>query len=123
MEGALYKITYKNKTIHCTDYSVIGKSKEKTIQNIYDATKEWTSQPLKSVLALVNCTNLKFDMEILKVFKETNDQCNPHYKKLAMIGVKGLLKAAYNFVVGLTQNKTTKIFNTELEAKEWLVSD
>lgn len=35
--------------------------------------------------------------------------------------MKGLQKAGYNFIVGFT-NPKIKAFDTELEAKEWLVN-
>jgi hypothetical protein len=122
MVEGLSTISYKGKTIIYINYTDLGKSKEKTIQLLIGATEEYRKYPLKSVLALTNTTNLAFNMDVLKIFKDEGKKTAPYEKKVAAIGVKGLLKAAYNFVVGLT-SKTFKVFDTELEAKEWLVSD
>jgi len=115
-------INYKNKQIHIVDYSVLNKSKEKTIKLIQYATEQYKNLPKDSVLAIVNAENFYFDMDILKVFKEEGAKTAPYEKKVAVIGVKGLIKAAYNFVVGLTRNNY-KVMNSEAEAKEWLIKD
>ena len=47
----------------------------------------------------------------------------PYEKRVAVIGMKGLQKVAYNFIVSLTQKDLVKAFDSELEAKEWLVKD
>lgn len=118
-------ITYKNKTIIYFDYTNIGGNRQKTLDLIKEGAEEYIKYAKvhgeHSILALTNVTNLKFDMEILGLFKENNNKCKNLYKKLALVGVKGLLKAGYNFVVGLT-DQTTKAFESETEAKEWLVS-
>ncbi|HEX3048044.1 MAG TPA: hypothetical protein VHY08_25045 [Bacillota bacterium] len=62
-------------------------------------------------------------MEILSAFKNSTEQITPHVKKLALIGVKGLLKSAYQFVTGFMSHPSRRLFDNELEAKEWLVED
>jgi hypothetical protein len=129
MDG-LKIINYKNKTIIYIDYTVkpgggpdtIGSSKEKTIQLLRSATDEYKKCPEGSVLALCKFEGVRFDMDVLKVFKEEGAKTKPYEKKVAVIGIKGLLKAGYNFVVGLTSN-TFKAFDSEDEAKEWLVAN
>jgi hypothetical protein len=62
-------------------------------------------------------------MDVLNAFQKSTKRTADYEHKMAILGVKGLMKAAYNFVIGLTQNKKVKTFDSELEAKEWLVSD
>jgi hypothetical protein len=122
------KITYQNKTIFFADYTEVGADKVKTIQTVKDGTQLLSTdesgekRPPHSVLALANVTNVHFDMEVLRVFQEQNKELEQYYKKLAVVGVVGLLKAGYHFVIGLS-NKTIQIFNTEQEAKDWLIKD
>ncbi|MGE5557070.1 MAG: hypothetical protein ACM3WV_00515 [Bacillota bacterium] len=124
MEG-LSLITYKGKTIVYVDYSIPGKlkSKEKTIALIQSGTDTFKKFPLRSVLAIINAESFFFDMDVVSVFRKSQNECEAYEKKVAVIGVSGLIKVAYNFIVGLTMNTKFRIFNTELEAKEWLVKD
>jgi hypothetical protein len=124
MEG-ISKIYYKNKTIYYIDYSAVENSKEKTLELLKGITEEYKRQqlPPKSVLALTNIANRQFDMDILNAFKAERERTSPYEKKVAVIGMSGLQKVAYNFIVSLTQKDLVKAFNTEIEAKEWLVSD
>lgn len=122
MEG-LSIISYKNKSIMFIDFSV-NKTKEKTLELINAVGTESEKYPPKSILVLVNAAGFTFDMDVLNVFKDMHmKKAAPHQKKMAVIGMKGLIKAAYNMIVGLTQNDSSKIFDSELEAKEWLVKD
>lgn len=114
-------INYKGKNIIYANYEPIGKDKEKVFELMACVGEAYKNSPPHSVLALINAGNIEFDMDILKRFKEAQGQYEVNQKKVAIIGVKGLLKAGYNFVIGLTSNKTTKAFDTEQEAKEWLV--
>lgn len=122
MEG-LSKIAYKGKEILYVDYSAIGSEKEKAKQLILASTEEYMKYPPKSVLALVNVENLHFDSEIVDLMKTTKEKTVPYEKKIAIIGMKGLQKVAYNFVISLTQRDKVKTFNTAEEAKEWLSND
>lgn len=115
-------IPYKDKRIYYVDYSALNKSKEKTIQLITHATQVYVNLPQNSVLALVNTENGYFDMDTLKVFKAEGSKTAIYEKKVAVIGVKRLIKVAYDFVVGLT-NRKYRLFDTKEEALEWLVSE
>lgn len=117
-------ITYQNKTILYFDFSVLGKSKEKTLQLINSVGVEYQKYTLNSVLALFNCTDLYFDMDVLNNFKEVRTNYCKYEKKVAGIGITGLLKTGYNFVVGLTnRDSPVKIFDSEIEAKKWLIGE
>jgi hypothetical protein len=125
MEG-FSKINYKGKEIFYVDYSSFvtdtKTQKEKIMQLRKNVTSEYTKQPLNSVSTLLNVSGFQFDMNVLTVFKQEVSKADPYEKKSAIIGVKGLVKTAYNFVVGFTSPKV-KVFDTELEAKEWLIKD
>ncbi len=122
MEG-LSKISYQGKEIIYVDYSSFGFDKEKALKLINASTEEYMKHPAKSVLALVNVSNLHFDSDIINLMKQTKEKTIPYEKKIAIIGMKGLQKVAYNFVTSLTQRDVVKVLDTELEAKEWLVQN
>ncbi|MCL6589855.1 MAG: hypothetical protein K6U80_07875 [Firmicutes bacterium] len=121
VEGLSY-IDYKGKKILYINYQPLNNDKAKVYKLIEGCAAEELRQPDKSVLALTNVEGFHFDMDVLKKFKESVAKTKIKEKKVALIGVKGLLKVAYNFVVSLT-DPTTKVFDTEAEAKEWLVAD
>lgn len=123
MEG-YSKIIYKDKTIHCFDYTNIGHSKEKVIKLIKFATEEYMKLPPKSALVLVNFTNLHLDMDVLNVFKEERLKSKLYEKKIAVMGIKGVINIGYNFIVNFGKGvEFTKYFESETEAKEWLVEN
>jgi hypothetical protein len=123
MEG-FSKIAYKGKEIFCIDYSSFGFNKEKALQLLRGATEYYVSNqlPPNSVLALVNVSGLHFDNDVINAFKEEKEKTDPYDKKIAILGMKGLQKVAYNFIISLTKRDSVKLFDIEQEAKEWLVS-
>jgi hypothetical protein len=124
MEG-LSVFTYKNKEIYYIDYSGLGNSKEKVLQLVRGASEEYARRNLapKSVLALTNVDNLPFDMEIVNTFKEERHKVAPYEKKVAIIGLKGIQMIAYRYIISFTQHSVIKVFDSETEAKEWLIKD
>jgi len=117
-------ISYKDQPIYYFDYSEIGNSKEKVIRLIKYATEEYAKLPLKSLLVLVNFTNLHFDMDVVNTFKEERKKSTPYEKKVAIFGMIGVMNIAYNFIANAGQaTDFMKAFDTELNAKEWLISD
>jgi hypothetical protein len=119
MVEGLSIITYKNKEIICADYSSFAGNKAKALELIYALKAEYLKRPLKSAYGINNFKNFKFDMDVLNQMKKARDESTLHIKKVAIIGITGLLKAGYNFVIGLTSNEW-KMFNSEEEAKEWI---
>jgi hypothetical protein len=56
-------------------------------------------------------------MDVLKVIKEEGNIIKPYEGKTAVLGLNGLIKAGYNFVVGLA-NPNYKLFDSEQAAKD-----
>jgi hypothetical protein len=124
MEG-ISKINYKDKMIYYVDYTSVEDTDEKTIQLLQNVTLEYQilQLPSKSVLALVNITNRQFNIKVVNAFKAEREVTTPYEKKIAIIGMDSLQEVAYNFLIGLTLGDLIKTFNSEFEAKEWLVQD
>lgn len=122
MMDEIKMMTYKDKEYFYVDYTGLMNSKEKIIRLIIESGEEYRKKPLKSVLALVNVGNARFDSEILRIFKENQDKSEPYEKRVAVIGLDTLKRIAYNFIAG--SNKSfIRAFESEEEAKEWLVQD
>jgi hypothetical protein len=115
--------TYRNKEFFYVDYTGLHGNKERTIQLIIESGQEYRKKPLKSVLALVNVGNARFDTEILRIFIENQDKSVPYEKRVAVIGLDTLKRVAYNLIVGTNKDVFIKAFESEEEAKEWLVQD
>lgn len=122
MEG-LSIIAYQNKPIIYLDYSSFENNREKAIRLVKGGTLEYMKYPLNSVIALVNVANLRFDSEFMNMFKEEQDKAAPYEKKVAVIGLKALQRIAYNFISGSNKNVSIKAFDSEQDAKDWLVAD
>ena len=120
--SAIRSTLYKGKEIIVIDFSEAGADKEKTLSIIAQVFPVLSVRPKNSVLTLTNVSGVRFDKEILDAFKESVLQVRPYQKKAAVIGIKGIQKVAYSFVTMMTSD-ITKAFDSELEAKEWLVAD
>ncbi|HEX3044638.1 MAG TPA: hypothetical protein VHY08_07770 [Bacillota bacterium] len=120
MEG-ISRITYKDREILYTDYSHIGTSKTKVLDLIHRVANEISKHPPQSVLALTNIADLHFDLDIILAFKKARELTTSFERKVAFIGVNGLIKVVFNSIVDLTNQHITRAFETEMEAKEWLV--
>jgi hypothetical protein len=125
LEGFVKNI-YKGKTILYYNLSFLPPGtdqKEKIVALLECGDIEWLKQPPNSVLALFNVTNFTFDMNLLNYVKESAKKTVFYEKKIAFVGVTGLTKTAYDLVIGLFPNQKWELFDTEEEAKEWLVQE
>ena len=122
MEG-FSTITYKDKSFFYVDYSGFGSDKEKAMQLIKGCTVEYMTHPKNSVVALLNVSGLRFNTEILNTFKSEQEIAAPYEKKIAVTGLNTLQRIAYNIIAGSARNVFIRAFDSEEEAKEWLVSD
>lgn len=128
MEGPV-TLNYKGKSIVRVNYSQFAglpraEQKEKILALLREGDETLKRYPPNTLLSLVNLSNVYFDMDIVNAFKNSNNAAAQNsLKKMAVVGITGVVKAAYNFVVGLSPNSKIRTFATEEEAKEWLASD
>ncbi len=116
-------IQHKNKQIFLIDYSICGSDKSKFMQLFAHAMREYVKQPPNSMLVLVNVDKISYDKDHLKVLKDSRDLGSKYEKRIAVLGIHGVKKVAFNFVTGLKGGKNMKVFETAEEAKEWLVGE
>lgn len=112
MEG-FSTITYKDKKIFYIDYSSFGLNIDKAIRLLRFATQEYQrlQLPPKSVLAIANISGLYFNSELINAFKEEKEKTS-YYKKIAVIGLKGLQRLRYKYITHLNSKDSIKIFKT-----------
>jgi hypothetical protein len=115
------RISYKHKSLLYVDYAST-RSKEEKLTLLKIAAEEYMKQPQNSVLAIINLTKVNYDIEIVNNFIKSREKTAPYEKKEAIIGMSSLQRVAYNFICGL-KNNNTKTFDSEIEAKEWLVEE
>ena len=109
---------HKGKQILYEDYSDTGPG---TIDPLLDeAAKIIRSSPEKSVLALVNVKNAKFNAEVSTKMKEFVKLNTPYIKVSAIIGMSGLQSVIYRAILAFTGRDNLKVFSSEEEAKDFL---
>lgn len=121
MEG-ISTIIYHGKQIYIVDFTNF-KKREETARLIEALGDEYTKNPLNSVLVLIDITNAFFHFDTFKNFKKLEEKYGQYEKKVAIIGLKGLRKTGLNSIAGLNKKDSLKPFDSEQEAKEWLVND
>lgn len=78
------------------------------------------SQPEKSVLALLNVKNAKFDAQVTSALKEFAKGNEPYIKCAAVYGIEGLKEIIYKSVLAFTGRKNLVLFRNLEEAKDFL---
>jgi hypothetical protein len=78
------------------------------------------SQPAGTVLSLSNITGMRFTQEIKDLFNEFIEGNKTYIKASAVIGLNGL-QLIFNGLLKIT-NRHINSFNSEIEAKDWLVA-
>lgn len=94
---------------------------EEILPTIEKAKGVIASQPLNSVLALVNVKDAKFDMSVTNALKDFVKENKPYIKFAAVYGVEGLKEIIFRSVLTFSGRKNLAIFNTLEEAKDYLV--
>ncbi len=111
-------IEYKGKSILLEDLTNLGPGDE-YLNTIETAKGIIASQPLKSVLALLDATNVRFNSEMLDVITEFVKHNTPFIKSTAVVGITGLLKIVIATVSKIT-GRNFNTFQTREEAMEYL---
>ncbi len=112
-------VEYQGKRILIEDFSHLKQGKE-FLDTIEEAQKLITSQPPKSVLAVLDATNAHYDVEIIGRMKEFVKANGPYIKSSAVVGVSGLLLIALNTLSSVSGRKFP-MFDTREEAMAYLV--
>ncbi len=113
-------VDFKGKKILHEDFSNISNPAE-MVSLINEARKIIAAQPAKSVLAVLDATNSKFNNDVLTAMKEFTKANEPFVKHACVVGIDGLLQVALT-AISKFSGRSFKSFASLEDAKEWLVS-
>ncbi len=120
MKKELQVLEYKGKKILFFDFSCCVSKEE--IMPIIDAAKQcFQDKDLNSVLTLTDVTSARYNEEILALLKELALHNKPYVKAGAIVGItRPLIKLAYTAVMAFSK-RNLPVFDTQDQAKEWLI--
>ncbi len=110
---------YEEREILCGDYTNLSGSQfARLVQGL---AVHISKTGKNDILLLIDLNNSSMNKESVNACGEAGRRIKPLVKKAAILGIKGL-KLAILKVVILTSNLEGQAFDTEEEAKEWLIS-
>lgn len=120
-------IEHKGKRIFFLD----GRKADRDIamRGLEEYHRQVIQEPLNSVLLLDDFRDCYADGKLVRKFQQRAKEHNKHVKKIAVVGVKGLIKVAFSAysafinIHNINANKKIKLFNDLEMAKNWLVED
>jgi hypothetical protein len=112
-------ITHNGVRILYEDFSSLNNTEE-LLAFIEQAKTIIHQQPEKSVLALVNVKDSKFDNSVSSALKELAKSNEPYMKCAAVYGVEGLKEIIYRAILAFTGRKNLVLFKNLEEAKDFL---
>ena len=111
---------YKGKKILIEDFSGLTPGEE-FLQTMQKAQDIIASNPEKSVLAVFDATQARFNNEMLTGMKNFTKANLPYIKASAVVGIEGLLNVALTSISKFS-GREFKSFKTREEAMDWLIS-
>lgn len=110
-------VKYKELDIVYTD---ISNASPEEAMAVFDENQLIISKmPLKSVYALVNAKDARFNSSLIQKIKETVKKNNPHSKATAVCGLNALSRLMVNSIIAFT-GRQMKLVETAEEGKDWL---
>ncbi len=115
-------IEYNEKKIFYQDFSNNFFNEKAVIDELQEVQSIVLSQPDSSVLVLSNFSNTEITANLMPVMNESSSKTKSHVRKTAVLGITGVKRTLGDLLSRIT-GQPLMYFNTELEAKEWLVKD
>ena len=101
-------------------YTDISNSSPEEAMEAFDKNQKIISgMPHKSVYALVNASDARFNSALIQKIKETVKNNNPHSKATAVCGLNTLSRLMVNSIISFT-GRQMKLTETAEDAKQWL---
>jgi hypothetical protein len=111
-------VQHREKTILIQDYSNLQPGQE-FVELVRKARTLIDSQPLHSVLTVVDATNSVFDTGVLITLKDFVKANTPYMKYTAVVGITGLKQVGL-MAVSKAAGRPFKTFETREEAMDFL---
>jgi len=111
-------IQHNGNKILLQDFSGLVPGKE-LLATLDEARTVVQSQPPKSVVVLVDVTNMRFDKDSLDRMKELAASNEPYVKASTIVGIGGLLQVGL-VAISRFSGRNFRTFLTREEALDWL---
>lgn len=112
-------IEHKGKRILYEDFS---ETNPQTLPPVLDKAHEMiAAEPESSVIAIVNVRGTQFNTKLVQQMKQFVKSNTPYIKATGIIGLSGLQSVVLHGIIQFTGRKNLHVFNTEEQAKEFLI--
>lgn len=118
--GELKFINYKGKKIFYQNFT--NCSLEQSHKGLAEGRKLFSSQPLGSVLSLLDVSGADFDITLVDDLKKYANDNKPYVKRSVVVGIEGLKKVVLQGVIAFT-GRNFELFDDVKSAREALVKD
>ncbi|WP_422361863.1 hypothetical protein [Reichenbachiella sp.] len=113
-------LTAQDQTIVFTDLTQVSAEEAPAIMD--EAANVISQHPPKSVMSLVDMTDMRFNKVVIAKVTEIARINEPYVKLTAIVGLNSVAKLIAKSVIKLT-GRNTGLFDNRDDAKEWLLSD
>jgi len=115
-------IEYNGKQIFYQDFSNNFFNEQAVMDELKEVQAIVLSQPEDSVLVISNFTNTEITMNLMPQLNEASSKTKSHVHKTAVLGVTGIKRTLGDLLSRIT-GQALMHFNTEAEAKAWLIQE
>jgi hypothetical protein len=115
-------IEYKGKKIFYRDFSDLFFNARAVINELVEVQTVVAKEPGNSVLVITNFQDTEISSELMPLLNAASKKTKDHVHKTAVLGVSGIKKSLGDLLSRLT-GQQLMYFDTEDEAKEWLVQE
>jgi hypothetical protein len=114
-------ITHQGQAIFCYDYTGFGLDVAGLKAEMEAAQAVIEQQPENSMLILVDIRGTVVSREVSGLIKENARRTKPYAQKVAVVGVKGVVRVIADSIGRLTRGTPQAFFDDLEEAKDWLI--
>ena len=115
-------IEHSGKKIFFQDFSNMSYDTEGIKQELVQVQAEVVSHPKDSLLILSDFRETELTTELMPILNASSAMTKDHVYKTAVLGVTGVKRTLADLLTRLT-GQQLKYFDTEEEAKDWLIED
>lgn len=115
-------VEQNGRQIFYQDFSNFFFNEKAVIDELREVQNIVLGQPKESVLVLSNFSNTEITANLMPILNESSSKTKAHVRKTAVLGITGVKRTLGDLLSRIT-GQQLMYFNTEAEAKEWLLKD
>jgi len=116
-----YWVTHKDQKIFYYDYRDFGFDADGVKAEIEQVEDLVSQQPEHSMLILVDIRDTVISREVSAMVKENSQHTKPYARRVAIVGVKGVVRVIADSIGRLTRGTPQAFFDDPEDAMDWLV--